>query len=138
MSDDKKTLTFALMDAPFESARSTTALRMIQIAVARGYDVNVFAYEGAVYLPFNLQKKHGNAFHGLDADAENHPLPRQWIEEIRSVAKAAGGSLTWMNCGLCADERGANDSLDGVLRGGPPALVAWATESDNVLVIPTR
>ena len=44
---DKKTLTFALMDAPFESARSTTALRLIDIAARRGYDINVFAYEGA-------------------------------------------------------------------------------------------
>jgi hypothetical protein len=47
-----KTLTFALMDAPFENARSTTALRLIDLAVKRGYNVNVFAYEGAVYLPF--------------------------------------------------------------------------------------
>jgi len=138
MSNEKKTLTFAIMDPPFESARSTTALRLMQIAARRGYDINVFAYEGAVYLPFNLQAKHGNAFHDLDADAENHPLPREWIQEITQIAKDAGGSLTWMNCGLCADERGANDHLEGVQRGGPPALVKWAAESDNVLVIPTR
>ncbi len=49
-----KTLTFALMDPPFENARSTTALRLIDIAIKKGYDVNVFAYEGAVYLPFAL------------------------------------------------------------------------------------
>jgi len=135
---DKKKLTFALMDAPFESARSTTALRLLHIAAARGYDINVFAYEGAVYLPFAGQTKHGNAFHGSDADSENHPLPREWIAEVDQVAKAHGGSLTWMNCGLCADERGAGDALDGVVRGGPAALVQWADESDNVLVIPTR
>ena len=136
MADTK--LTFALMDAPYESARSTTALRLIQIAARRGYDINVFAYEGAVYVPFMLQKKHGNAFHEHDADAENHPLPREWVEQVRQVAQAAGGSLTWMNCGLCADERGANEALEGVLRGGPAQLVAWANESTNVLVIPTR
>jgi len=135
---EKKQLTFALMDSPFESARSTTALRLLQIAAERGYDINVFAYEGAVYMPFKQQQKHGNAFHGSDADAENHPLPREWIEQISLVAKTHGGSLTWMNCGLCADERGANEALDGVLRGGPPALVEWANKSDNVLVIPTR
>ena len=38
-----KTLTIALMDAPFESARSTTGLRLIAVAATRGYDVNVFA-----------------------------------------------------------------------------------------------
>ena len=52
---DKKTITFALMDPPYESARCTTALRLINIAAQRGYDVNVFAYEGAVGLPFTKQ-----------------------------------------------------------------------------------
>jgi tRNA 2-thiouridine synthesizing protein D len=131
-------LTFALMDAPFESARSTTALRLLKIAAQRGHDINVFAYEGAVYLPFMGQQKHGNAFHGLDADAENHPLTREWIAAIRVTAEANGGSLNWMNCGLCSDERGAGDCLPGTMRGGPPGLVKWANESDNVLIIPTR
>ena len=45
---DKKTITIAIMDAPYESARSTTALRLIDLAAKRGYDINVFAYEGAV------------------------------------------------------------------------------------------
>jgi tRNA 2-thiouridine synthesizing protein D len=39
----KTSLTFALMDAPFESARSTTALRLLQIAARRGFDIHVFA-----------------------------------------------------------------------------------------------
>ena len=41
-------LSFALMDAPFESARSTTALRLLAIAARRGCRIRVFAYEGAV------------------------------------------------------------------------------------------
>jgi tRNA 2-thiouridine synthesizing protein D len=49
---EKKTLTFALMDAPYENARSTTALRLISVAAKRGYNINVFAYEGAVLQPF--------------------------------------------------------------------------------------
>ena len=44
----KKTLTFALMDAPYESANLTTAFRILDVAVRRGHDdINVFAYEGA-------------------------------------------------------------------------------------------
>jgi tRNA 2-thiouridine synthesizing protein D len=35
----KTTLTFALMDPPFESARSTTAARLIDLALRRGHDV---------------------------------------------------------------------------------------------------
>ncbi len=64
----KKTLTFALMDAPYESTRSTTAFRLMNVAARRGYDINVFAYEGAVCVPFSKQKAHPNAVHGRVAD----------------------------------------------------------------------
>jgi len=99
-----KTLTFALMDPPFENARSTTALRLIDLAVKRGYNVNVFAYEGAVYLPFAKQAQHANAVHGRSVEEENHPLPRAWIAAIMKEAAAKGAKVDWVNCGLCVDE----------------------------------
>ena len=74
---ETKTPTFALMDAPFESARTTTALRLIDIAVRRGYAVNVFAYEGAVLLPFSRQQPHPNAVHGRNVEGENHLLTKR-------------------------------------------------------------
>jgi tRNA 2-thiouridine synthesizing protein D len=135
---DKKTLTFMLMDPPFESTRSTTALRLMQIAAERGYDINVLAYEGAVYLPFSGQAGHPNPVHGNDLAQENHPLPKEWISILRDTAAARGGKLDWVNCGMCADERGAHEVVDGVRRGGPPALAAWLDSSDNTLIIPTR
>ncbi len=138
MSGEKKTLTFVLMDPPFESSRSTTALRLLQRAAERGYQLNVLAYEGATYLPFAGQEGHANAVHGHDVREEDHPLPRQWISAIRERAIEQGGGLDWVNCGLCADERGANEAIDGVRRGGPPALAGWLGESDNTLVIGTR
>lgn len=138
MSDTQTTLTFALMDAPYESARSTTALRLIEIAARRGYNINVFAYEGAVYLPFALQKAHPNAVHGHDTHEENHPLPKDWVAELMQLAKDNGGSIDWINCGLCVDERGAGESIEGIRRGGPAHLWAWVQESTNTLVIPTR
>ena len=131
-------LTFMLMDPPFESGRSTTALRLMQIAAERGFDINVLAYEGAVYLPFNGQAGHPNPVHGHDAAEEDHPLPKEWIKTIKATAEAKGGTLDWVNCGLCADERGAHDCVDGVRRGGPPALAAWMNDSTNTLIIPTR
>ncbi len=135
---ERKTLTFALMDAPFESARSTTALRLIDIAVKRGHRVNVFAYEGAVYLPFAGQKPHANAVHGNDVEEEDHPLPKQWIEAIMREAKTNGGSLEWVNCGLCVDERGADEAVEGVRRGTPADFWSMAGDSDNTLVIATK
>ena len=135
---DKKTLTFMLMDAPFETARSTTALRLIDIAARRGYDINVFAYEGAVYLPLAAQKQHANAVHGNDAAAEDHPLPREWIEAVMQETARNGGKFDWVNCGLCVDERGALEAIPGVRRGSPADFWKMAEASDNVLVIPTK
>jgi tRNA 2-thiouridine synthesizing protein D len=134
----KKTLTFLLMDAPFETARTTTALRLIDVAARRGYAINVFAYEGAVCLPLAAQAKHANAVHGHDAEQEDHPLPREWVAAVMDEAKRNGGSLDWVNCGLCVDERGANDVIAGARRGSPADFWKMAGASDNVLVIPTR
>lgn len=131
------TLTFALMDAPFESARTTTAMRLIDIAARRGYRINVFAYEGAVYLPFAKQAAHPNAVHGRDVHEENHPLPRDWIRALIAEAVSNGGRIDWVNCGLCVDERGAGEAIDGVRRGSPADFWQMAVESDNTLVIAT-
>jgi tRNA 2-thiouridine synthesizing protein D len=135
---DKKTLTFAVMDAPYEDARSTTALRLMDICARRGYDINVFAYEGAVYVPFARQEAHPNAVHGHDVEEEDHPLPREWVAAIIDEAAKNGGKVDWVNCGLCVDERGAGECIEGVRRGTPGDFWQMAESSDNTLVIPTR
>ncbi|MCG8433146.1 MAG: DsrE family protein [Gammaproteobacteria bacterium] len=134
----KKTLTFAIMDAPFESARTATTFRLLDIAARRGYNINVFAYEGAVYLPFARQAPHPNAVHGRDVDEENHPLPKDWVAAIKTAAEENGGSFVWVNCGLCVDERGAGESIDGIKRGTPGDFWNMAVDSDNVLVVATK
>jgi len=133
----KRTLTFALMDPPFESARSTTALRLIDLALRRGHDVNVFAYEGAVALSFAGQEAHANAVHGRDVEEEDHPLPRDWIVALLAEAEKRGAQLDWVNCGLCVDERGVGHWIQGPRRGGPPDFARFIEESDNTLVVPT-
>lgn len=135
---DKKTLTFVLMDAPYENARTTTAFRIIDAALRQGHDVKVFAYEGAVALPFVKQAQHPNAVHGRDAAQEDHPNPKEWIAALQQAAAAAGGKLEWMNCGLCVDERGVGEVISGVTRGSPVDLWKWSEASDNTLVIATR
>lgn len=133
-----KTLTFALMDPPFENARSTTALRLIDIAIKQGHNVAVFAYEGAVYLPFAAQKQHPNPVHGHpEVEDEDHPLPREWVSALIAAAEKNGVTLDWVNCGLCVDERGAGDSVEGVRRGTPGDFWSMAETADNTLVIPT-
>jgi tRNA 2-thiouridine synthesizing protein D len=135
---DKRTLTFAMMDPPFESARSTTAMRLVDIAVRRGYNVNVFAYEGAVALAFAKQKAHANAVHGRDEVAENHPLPKEWVTALMKEAERNGGKIDWVNCGLCVDERGVAEAVEGVRRGSPADFWKMATTSGNTLVIATK
>jgi tRNA 2-thiouridine synthesizing protein D len=135
---DRKTLTFALMDAPYESARTATALRLIDIAARRGYAVNVFAYEGAVLLPFNRQQPHPNAIHGRNVEEENHLLTKEVVAALIAEATRAGGKLDWVNCGLCVDERGAGEAIEGVRRGSPADFWKMADASDNTLVIGTR
>src|SRR5687767_5044027 len=125
------------MDAPFESSRTATAMRLIDLAVERGFHVNVFAYEGAVYLPFARQAGHANAVHGRDVEEEDHPLPREWVEALMRKAEGRDLAFDWVNCGLCVDERGAGESIPGVRRGSPADLWTMAVGSHNILVVPT-
>ncbi len=133
-----KTLTFALMDPPYENPRSTTALRLIDRALRRGYNVNVFAYEGAVGLGFAKQAPHANAMHGRDVAQEDHPNPKDWITALQREAEKNGAKLDWVQCGLCVDERGAGESIPTLRRGSPVDFWRFVQESDNTLVIPTK
>lgn len=134
----QKTLTIAIMDAPYESARSTTALRLLELAARRGYNINVFAYEGAVLQPFAKQQPHANAVHGRNVEEENHFLPKNVIASLMREAQKNGGKIDWVNCGLCVDERGAGEAIEGVRRGAPADFWKMAEASDNTLVIGTR
>ena len=130
-----KKLTLALMDPPYESANSTTALRIISAALEKGIDVNVFAYEGAVCLPLKDQAPHANPVKGTTVEDEAHPTTKAFISSLLEIGK---DKLTWVNCGLCVDERGASNVVEGVKRGGPADFFKMASESTNTLVIPTK
>ena len=134
----RKQVTFVLMDAPYENGRTTTALRLIDAAVRRGLDVNVFAYEGAIGIPSARQAPHANAVHGRDAAEEDHPNPKEWVAALIAAAEQGGSRLDWVQCGLCVDERGISEWIAGPRRGTPADLAMFAAESDNTLVIPTK
>jgi len=132
-----KTLTLALMDPPYESANSTTALRIVASALSKGINVNVFAYEGAVNLAFKDQAPHANPVKGTTVEEEDHPTTKNFVASLLELGKG-DPLLTWVNCGLCVDERGAANSVDGVKRGGPADFFKMAQESTATLVIPTK
>ena len=133
----EKKLTLALMDPPYESANSTTALRIISAALQKGIHVNVFAYEGAVGLPLKDQAPHANPVKGTTVDQEAHPTTKAFVSSLLEIGNG-NPLLTWVNCGLCVDERGAGNVIEGVKRGSPADFLKMAQESTNTLVIPTK
>lgn len=133
----RKSLTLALMDPPYESANSTTAFRIIASALKKGINVNVFAYEGAVCLSLRDQAPHANPVKGTSVEEEDHPTTKTFVSGLLEMGRE-DPRLSWINCGLCVDERGAGNCIEGVVRGGPPDFLRVALESDNTLVIPTR
>ena len=133
----EKKLTLALMDPPYESANSTTAFRIISAALEKGIHVNVFAYEGAVCLPLKDQTPHANPVKGTTVEEEEHPTTKSFVESLLKIG-GANPLLTWVNCGLCVDERGAHNAVEGVKRGSPADFLKMAQESTNTLVIPTN
>lgn len=131
-------LTFLVMDAPYEQARTSTAFRLLDAALRHGFAVRVFAYEGAVSLPSPRQKPHANAMHGRSLEEEAHPTPHAWVSALMRLAEERKLAFEWVNCGLCVDERGADEAVAGVRRGSPADFWRMAGESANTLVIPTR
>ncbi len=130
-----KTLTMVLMDPPYETETTTTALRIADAAMGKDHRVQVFAYEGAVNLTMAEQAPHPNPVKGTSVEEESHPTTKDWIEALYA---AHGDQLDWINCGLCVDERGAGRTIHGPRRGGPGDFVSWMEASDQTLVIPTR
>jgi len=133
-----KTLTFVLMDPPYESENLTTAFRLLDIAARRGYDINVFAYEGASALAFTRQAPHPNPVHGKNVAEENHPTTKDQVAALLAEAKKNGGKVDWVSCGMCVDERGVNELVPGTRRGSPADLHALVEACDNLLAIPTK
>jgi len=132
---NEKTLTIALMDPPYESANTATALRIIASALKKCIRVNVFAYEGAVCLPLKDQAPHANPVKGTSVEEEDHPTTKKFVAELLEMSE---GRLDWVNCGLCVDERGAHNAVEGVRRGSPADFLKMALGSTNTLVIPTK
>src|SRR5688572_12092002 len=126
-----RTLTIAIMDAPYEAAASTTAFRIIAAALERGINVNV----GAVSLTMKDQAPHANPVKGTSVEEEDHPTTKDLVAALVELGRAEP-RLSWVNCGLCVDERGAGNWIDGVKRGSPADFLKMALESTNTLVIP--
>jgi tRNA 2-thiouridine synthesizing protein D len=133
----EKRLTLALMDPPYESANSTTAFRIISAALKKGIHVNVFAYEGAVCLSLKDQAPHANPVKGTTLEEEDHPTTKKFVSSLLEIGQG-NPLMTWVNCGLCVDERGAMNAVEGVKRGSPADFLKMAATSTNTLIVPVK
>jgi len=124
----EKTLTIALMDPPYESATTTTALRIADAALAKGINVNIFAYEGAVLMTMRGQAPHPNPVKGTTVEEQQHPTTAAFVGALLEKGRSEP-RFEWINCGMCVDERGAGDWIEGVKRGGPGDFYHWSQES---------
>jgi tRNA 2-thiouridine synthesizing protein D len=133
----KKTITIALMDAPYESATTTTAMRVIDAALKKGINVNVFAYEGAVLLTVKNQTPHPNPVKGKSVEQNDHATTARFLSGLFKMS-GESAKLDWVNCGMCVDERGPSEWIEGPRRGGPDAFWKFSSASTNTLVIGTH
>jgi tRNA 2-thiouridine synthesizing protein D len=132
------TITVGLMDPPYESGNVVTGLRIVDAALRKGHDVNVFLYEGAVALGFAEQKQHANPVKGKTLEELDHPNPKDWIKGLFELAAQKGVKLDWVNCGLCVDERGVEKQVEGVRRGSPADGWKMAEASQGFLYVATK
>jgi tRNA 2-thiouridine synthesizing protein D len=132
------TITLGIMDPPYESSSIPTAFRIIDAALRKGHNVNVFLYEGAVALGFTEQRPHANPVKGTTVEQEDHPTTKDWIKGMFELAKEKGVKLDWVNCGLCVDERGVDKQIEGARRGSPVDAFKLAEAGQGFLYIGTR
>ena len=102
-------LTFIMANPSSEGARTITTFRLVDAALRRGHDVNVFCLQGSVD-------------------------PHGWIGALNATAKATGVKLSWFYRGASVDQSGAADALDVDTKD----LRRTAEASTNTLVIPAR
>src|SRR5919106_3755891 len=121
-----KTLMVAIMDIPYESADSSTALHIIHAALKEGHNVRVFAYEGATDLTTKKQQPPANPAKETSDEEEQHTVTKDRAASLFELAKHQGVKLDWVNCGLFVDDRGVEGRRDV----GPEDLVEASLGSD--------
>jgi tRNA 2-thiouridine synthesizing protein D len=89
-----KTITLGVMDPPYESETTTTALRIVDAALKKGHKVNFFAYEGAVSLTMKELAPHPNPVKGTNVEEQDHPTTSRYVAGLFQMAE---GRLDWIN-----------------------------------------
>ena len=136
----RKTLMVAIMDIPYESADSTTALHIIHAALKDGHNVRVFAMEGTANLTAKAPQPPANSVKETSMEEERQTATKDRAASLFQLAKQRGVKLDWVNCGFCVDDRGAGDWPEGPRGVGPKDLVdaSLASDATMVILVPTK
>jgi tRNA 2-thiouridine synthesizing protein D len=134
-------LTFALMDPSSDCVRTALMKRLIEIAVRRGHDINVFAYKGETHPECNGAAPRRNGAAPRQSNGAippppqaNGALPRDWIESLMQEATTRGVKVDWVDCGWW---HVGGDPVLGVRRGSPADFWDMAAHSQNMIVVST-
>jgi tRNA 2-thiouridine synthesizing protein D len=136
-----KTLMVAIMDIPYESADSTTALHIIHAALKDGHNVRVFDMEGAVNPTATAGQLPCSSMRETAAEEERGTATKdRAAASLFQFAKQRGVKLDWVNCGFCVDDKEAGDSPEGLQTVGPEDLVdaSLASDATMVILVPTK
>jgi tRNA 2-thiouridine synthesizing protein D len=135
-----KTIMVAIMDIPYESADSTTALHIIHAALKEGHNVRVFAMEGGVYTTAKTPQSHANSLKETSVEEERQAATKDRAASLFQLAKQHGVKLDWVSCGLSVDDREAGDWPEGLPAVGPKDLVdaSLASDATMVILVPTK
>jgi sulfur relay (sulfurtransferase) complex TusBCD TusD component (DsrE family) len=132
MADQPATrhLFLGLVGAPYASDLLTSAVRLADEALRQRHRVTIWTCGYATTLTTTaagLVKPRNLA----DWDTE-HPSPAALASHLRDHG---GGSLEWLVCRFCAEERGALDQLPSVRIRPPYEFIVRANAADVSLVL---
>lgn len=132
-----KALTMVLATGTYLREAPTTVLRIAEKALAKGYDVNVWAFEEAVTLSNKDQAEHREPAAVEKVIGEKHKAYGHALEPIlkKGIHRP---KMDWTSCILCVQERGVEKhQMQGVTIGTLGDAWKYVKESDKVVYIPT-
>ncbi len=119
------TITVLIGDPPYGTQRVYTALRFAITALREGHQVNMFAFEDALFTAKANQSPH-----------EFPGVREQLMPNCELLLRAAIGLGARVKlCGVCAAERGIDPAelIDGVEIAAMRDMVGWVVESDRTV-----
>jgi hypothetical protein len=102
------------------------AKRLIELAVKRGHDVNVFSYKG--------EPCQAPTSRPAQAASSNDELSRDWIAGLMHQATTKGVKVDWVAC----TPREEFDPSVGIRCGSHADFWDMAAHSHNMLVVPSE